>query len=119
LHEVRELAENRMAEYNEERLRISPGDFTPWEYRVKHEGLKNSYFYVSLVFCGANLGGRRLMKHGLHGCGARGARGSSRRVAWEIRQALDLHALRGGLCADIGNQRPRYPGISLTTGASP
>ena len=44
LSEVREKTENRIREYNEERSHDSLGDLTPWEYRVKHEGLENSNY---------------------------------------------------------------------------
>ncbi len=44
LNEIRELTENWIREYNEERPHDSLGDLTPWEYRVKHEGLENSNY---------------------------------------------------------------------------
>jgi len=44
LSEVRELRANWIREYNEERPHDSLGDLTPWEYRVKHEGLENSNY---------------------------------------------------------------------------
>lgn len=44
LSEVRGLTENWIREYNEERPHDSLGDLTPWEYRVKHEGLENSNY---------------------------------------------------------------------------
>jgi len=44
LSEVRELTENWIREYNEERSHDSLEDLTPWEYWVKHEGLKNSNY---------------------------------------------------------------------------
>ena len=44
LREVRDLTENWIREYNEERPHDSLGDLTPWEYRVKHEGLENSNY---------------------------------------------------------------------------
>ena len=44
LSEVRALTENWIREYNEERPHDSLGDLTPWEYRVKHEGLENSNY---------------------------------------------------------------------------
>ncbi|GAA6152206.1 hypothetical protein NBRC116587_16250 [Pseudoteredinibacter isoporae] len=37
LNEVRELTENWIREYNEERPHDSLGDLTPWEYLAKHE----------------------------------------------------------------------------------
>ncbi len=37
LNEVRELTENWLREYNEERTHGSLGDLTPWEYLVKHQ----------------------------------------------------------------------------------
>lgn len=37
LHEVRELTENWMREYNEERPHDSLGDLTPWEYLAKKQ----------------------------------------------------------------------------------
>lgn len=44
LNEVREITENWIREYNEERPHDSLGDLTPWEYRVKHERLENSNY---------------------------------------------------------------------------
>jgi putative transposase len=44
LSEVRELTENWIREYNEERPHDSLGDLTPWEYLAKHEGLENSNY---------------------------------------------------------------------------
>ena len=42
LSEVREITENWMREYNEERPHDSLGDLTPWEYRIKNEQPENS-----------------------------------------------------------------------------
>ncbi|GAA6151365.1 hypothetical protein NBRC116587_07840 [Pseudoteredinibacter isoporae] len=42
LNELRELTENWIREYNEERPHDSLGDLTPWEYLAKHKGLGNS-----------------------------------------------------------------------------
>ena len=42
LSEVREITENWIREYNEERPHDSLGDLTPWEYLAKHEELENS-----------------------------------------------------------------------------
>ena len=42
LNEVREITENWIREYNDERPHSSLGDLTPWEYLAKHEALGNS-----------------------------------------------------------------------------
>jgi len=42
LNEVREITENWIREYNDERPHSSLGDLTPWEYLAKHEALENS-----------------------------------------------------------------------------
>jgi putative transposase len=42
LTEVRELTEDWVREYNEERPHDALDDLTPWEYRDKHEQLENS-----------------------------------------------------------------------------
>ena len=42
LSEVREITENWIREYNEERLYDSLGDLTLWEYLAIHEEQKNS-----------------------------------------------------------------------------
>jgi putative transposase len=42
LNEVRELTENWMREYNEERPHDSLEDLTPWEYLAKHDAAENS-----------------------------------------------------------------------------
>ncbi len=42
LNEVREITENWIREYNDERPHSSLGDLTPWEYLAKHELLENS-----------------------------------------------------------------------------
>ena len=42
LNEVRELTENWMREYNEERPHDSLDDLTPWEYLAKHDAVENS-----------------------------------------------------------------------------
>ena len=44
LSEVRELTENWIPQYNEERPYDSLGDLTPWEYLAKHEMLENSNY---------------------------------------------------------------------------
>lgn len=44
LNEVREISENWMKEYNEERPHDSLGDLTPWEYLAKHQLLENSNY---------------------------------------------------------------------------
>lgn len=44
LNEVREISENWMREYNEERPHDSLGDLTPWEYLAKHQSLENSNY---------------------------------------------------------------------------
>jgi putative transposase len=44
LNEVREITENWIREYNEERPHDALNDLTPWEYRVKHEQLENSNY---------------------------------------------------------------------------
>ena len=44
LNEVREITEKWIRQYNEERPHDALGDLTPWEYRVKHEGLGNSNY---------------------------------------------------------------------------
>ena len=41
-NEVRELTENWMREYNEERPHDSLDDLTPWEYLAKHDTAENS-----------------------------------------------------------------------------
>ena len=40
--EVREITENWMCEYNEERPHDSLGDLIPWEYRIRNEQPENS-----------------------------------------------------------------------------
>lgn len=42
LNEVRELTQDWIREYNEERPHDALGDLTPWEYLAKHEGPENS-----------------------------------------------------------------------------
>ncbi|WP_443083706.1 IS3 family transposase [Vibrio sp. E14] len=42
LNEVRELTENWMREYNDERPHDSLNDLTPWEYLARYESRKNS-----------------------------------------------------------------------------
>ncbi|WP_139344048.1 integrase core domain-containing protein, partial [Vibrio ruber] len=42
LNEVRDLTENWMREYNEERPHDSLNDLTPWEYLERHDSRKNS-----------------------------------------------------------------------------
>ncbi len=42
LSEVREITENWIREYKEERPHDSLGDLTPWEYLAKHEEQENS-----------------------------------------------------------------------------
>lgn len=42
LSEVRDLTENWMREYNDERPHDSLDDLTPWEYLEKHESRKSS-----------------------------------------------------------------------------
>ncbi len=42
LNEVREITQNWIREYNEERPHDSLRDLTPWEYLAKHQGLENS-----------------------------------------------------------------------------
>lgn len=42
LNEVREITDNWVREYNEERPHDSLGDLTPWEYLAKHNPLENS-----------------------------------------------------------------------------
>ena len=44
LNEVREITENWIRQYNEERPHDALNDLTPWEYRVKHEQLENSNY---------------------------------------------------------------------------
>ena len=44
LNEVREISENWMREYNEERPHDSLGDLTPWEYLAQHQALENSNY---------------------------------------------------------------------------
>ncbi len=44
LNEVRELTENWMTEYNEERPHDALNDLTPWEYLSKHEQAETSNY---------------------------------------------------------------------------
>ena len=44
LNEVREITENWIRQYNEERPHDALNDLTPWEYRVKPEQLENSNY---------------------------------------------------------------------------
>ena len=44
LNEVRELTENWMTEYNEERPHDALNDLTPWEYLTKHELAETSNY---------------------------------------------------------------------------
>ena len=42
LNEVRDITQNWLREYNEERPHDSLGDLTPWEYLAKHNTAENS-----------------------------------------------------------------------------
>ncbi|MGO1298562.1 MAG: integrase core domain-containing protein, partial [Vibrio sp.] len=42
--EVRELTEDWIREYNEERIHGALNDLTPWEYFMKYEQVKNSNY---------------------------------------------------------------------------
>jgi len=44
LNEVRDLTENWMTEYNEERPHDALNDLTPWEYLTKHELAETSNY---------------------------------------------------------------------------
>lgn len=44
LTEVRELTEDWIREYNEERPHGTLDDLTPWEYLIKHEQAENSNY---------------------------------------------------------------------------
>ena len=44
LNEVRDITENQIREYNDERPHDSLGNLTPWEYLAKHELLENANY---------------------------------------------------------------------------